>query len=82
MAADRTRGFRLGLCIYSDPGADSDPERYALMPSIQAPTQWSWSGFSWIGRSEDVLAIIDALEQIFSSDPEIQAVTRHDDVPL
>jgi len=47
-------GFRMGLCIYSDPDADPDPERYALMPSIQAPRQWSWSRFRWIDRSQEV----------------------------
>lgn len=75
-------GFCIGLCIYSDPDADADPERYALMPSLQSPRQWSWLRFRWIDRSEDVLAIIDALEQIFTSDPEIHAVTRHDDIPF
>ena len=57
-------GFRLGLCIYSDPGADADPERYALMPSLQSPRQWSWSRFRWIDRSEDVLAFINSLADL------------------
>jgi len=27
--------FKLGLCIYSEPEAKKDPERYVLFPSIQ-----------------------------------------------
>ncbi|PSB37494.1 hypothetical protein [Aphanothece minutissima] len=38
-------GFWKALWIYADPDADPDPERYALMPSIQAPRQWSWLRF-------------------------------------
>ena len=70
-------GFRMGLCIYADPGADTDPERYALMPSIHEPRQWSWSRFRWIDRSQDVMSIIDALEKIFTSDADFHAVKRH-----
>ena len=70
-------GFRMGLCIYSDPGADPDPERYALMPSFQAPRQWSWLRFRWIDQTQDELAIIGALERIFTSEVDIHAVTRH-----
>jgi hypothetical protein len=75
-------GFRMGLCIYSDPDADPDPERYALMPSIQAPWQWSWSRFRWIDRSQEVMEFVGALEKIFLSDAEVQSVSRHDDHPF
>ncbi len=37
--------FKMGLCIYSDPGADKDPERYAILPSIQQAKKWSWPTF-------------------------------------
>lgn len=75
-------GFRMGLCIYADPGADTDPERYALMPSIHEQRQWTWSRFRWIDRTHDVMSIIDALEKIFTSDVDIHAVTRHDEFPF
>ncbi len=75
-------GFRMGLCIYSDPDAAPDPERYALMPSIQAPRRWSWSRFRWIHHTQDVMATIGALEQVFINDADIHAVTRHDDHPF
>ena len=31
-------GFRMGLCIYADPDADPDPERYALIVHPGAKT--------------------------------------------
>jgi hypothetical protein len=75
-------GFRMGLCIYSDSNAAPDPECYPLMPSIQEPTQWSWSKFRWIDRPQDVMEIIGAFEKIFTTDADIHAETRHDHHPL
>lgn len=70
-------GFPMGLCIYSDSEADPEPEHYALMPSIQAPRQWSWSKFRQIDQTQEVMEIIGELEKIFTSDARIHAVTRH-----
>ena len=75
------KGFRMGLCIYSDSDTSPHSECYALMPFIQAPRQWSWSKFRWIDQRQEVMAIIGALERIFISDAGIHAVTRHDDFP-
>jgi hypothetical protein len=75
-------GFRMGLCIYSDPEAHPHPERYALLPSIQAARTWSWSKFRWIDQTQDVMAIVGALEMIFTADGDIPTVTRHDDDPF
>ncbi|MCP9934169.1 hypothetical protein KBZ08_09615 [Cyanobium sp. Candia 9D4] len=74
-------GFRMGLCIYSDPDADPNRERCALVLSIREPRQWSWSRIRWIDRSQEVIQIIEALGKIFTSDANIRTVTRHDDYP-
>ena len=70
-------GFSLGVWVYPDPDADTDLYCYALLPSLQAPWQWAWSRFRRIDRSEDVMAVIAALEQIFTRDPDIHAVSDH-----
>jgi hypothetical protein len=75
-------GFAMGLCIYSDPGVATDPERYAILPSITDQKKWSWSKFRNIDVSADVLRIMDAVERIFKADDEITLVTRHDDFPF
>ncbi len=75
-------GIRMGLCIYSDPDADPDPERYTLMPSIHDPRQWLWPSFLQSDRLQLVTTIIDALEKIFSSAADLHAVIRHNDHPL
>ena len=75
-------GFRMGLCIDSDPEAHPNPERYALLTSIHAPRQWTWSRFRWIDQSQDVMGIVGALEKILTADADIHAVTRHDDYPF
>ena len=74
--------FKMGLCIYSDPGAIQDPERYAVMPSIQRPTKWSWSKLRKVDVSEDVLEVIDIIERVFRNDKDIPVVMRHDDFPF
>jgi hypothetical protein len=73
--------FNMALCIYSDPEAKHDPERYAILPSILKEKKWSWSQFKYIDLSKNVLKIMDALEKVFKEDAEIRAVTRHDDFP-
>ncbi|WP_159816592.1 hypothetical protein [Cyanobium sp. Copco_Reservoir_LC18] len=77
MAETERNGFRMGVCIYPNPDASPDPERYARMPSIHAPREWSWSRFWWIAQSQDVMEIIDALEKTFTSDPDIHILSRH-----
>jgi hypothetical protein len=74
--------FVMALCIYSDPDAKKDPERYAILPSVHSATKWSWSKFRKIDMSENVLRIMDDLEKIFLGDKEIMRVTRHDDFPF
>src|SRR5687767_14239888 len=44
-------GFKMALCIYSDPDANPSPERYAVMPSIKDGKKWSWSKFKSIDTS-------------------------------
>jgi hypothetical protein len=75
-------GFRMGICIYSDPDAVTGPERYALMPSVREANRWSWSKFRKVDVSRDVLAMIDAIEKVFMKDKEILTVTRHNDCPF
>jgi hypothetical protein len=74
--------FNMGLCIYSDPDATQDPERYAILPSIDNERKWSWSKFRRVDVSARVLKVMDTLEDIFKRDREITAVTRHDDFPF
>ena len=72
----------MALCIYSDPDAHENPERYALMPSIQKAKKWSWSKFRNIDSTKDVLEIINIVEHVLKSDGDIPVVTRHDEYPL
>jgi len=75
-------GFEMGLCIYSDPDAKVDPEKYAIIPSIQSNTKWSWSKFRKIDISKNVLNIVNGLESVFSKDNEVFSISRHDTFPL
>ena len=74
--------FKLALCIYSDPDAEGNPEKYAIMPSIDKETKWSWTRFRKVNVSKEVLAVIDCVERTFASDTDVSAVTRHDDFPF
>lgn len=74
--------FKMGLCIYSDPEAEKDPERYAILPSIQQAKKWSWSKLRNIDNSTDVLELVAVVERVLKSDKDIFAVTRHDDYPF
>ena len=72
----------MALCIYSDPDAKQDPERYAILPSIHNEKKWSWSKFRNVDLSKNVLKVMDCLENVFREDIEVKAVTRHDDFPF
>ena len=74
--------FKMALCIYSDPDAEGNPEKYAIMPSIDKETKWSWTRFRKVNVSKEVLAVIDCVERTFASDTDVSAVTRHDDFPF
>lgn len=74
-------GFKMGLCIYSHPEVEGDPEQYCIMPSIHSEKIWVWSKFRKVDVSQNVLKIINVLENIFLADSEIIHVTRHDDFP-
>ena len=74
--------FKMGLCIYSDPEAEKDPERYAILPSVQKAKKWSWSKFKSIDNSTDVLEVVAIVERVLKSDKDIPVVTRHDDYPF
>jgi hypothetical protein len=75
-------GFKMALCIYSDPDTNPNPVRYALLPSIKDAKKWSWSKFRSIDLSSDVLGTMEAVEKTFRNDNEIHSVTRHDDYPF
>ena len=75
-------GFKMAMRIYSDPDANPNPERYALLPSIKDAKKWSWSKLQSVDMSQDVLKVIDAVESIFRRDSDIRIVTRHDDYPF
>jgi len=74
--------FKMGLCIYSDPAATKDPQRYALLPSVTRGKKWSWAKFKNVDVSKDVLEIIDVVERVLRSDKDVSVVTRHDDYPF
>jgi len=78
----KVKDFEMGLCIYSDPDATGNPEKYGIMPSIHSDKVWSWSKFKKIDVSRDVLGIIEVIEKIFLNDKEISSVTKHDDFPF
>jgi hypothetical protein len=73
--------FTMGLCIYSDPAAEKDPGRYAILPSIHDARQWSWSKFRRVDKSANVLGLMAIVERVLRQDSDIAAVTRHDDYP-
>lgn len=75
-------GFEMALCIYSDPDADSNPQKYAILPSIRNGKKWYWSKFKSIDHSSDVLKTIEAVEKLFKADSDIRSITRHDDFPF
>lgn len=75
-------GFKMGLCIYSDPDARGDPERYALLPSIEKAKKWSWLQFRKVDVSKDVIDLIAIVERVLTNDKEITAVTRHNEYPF
>jgi len=74
--------FKMALCIYSDPDAKDDPEKYAILPSIKSENKWSWSKVRSIDVSKNVLKVMDTLERVFKEDNEIKSITRHDDFPF
>jgi hypothetical protein len=71
--------FKMGLCIYSDPDAAGDPERYALVPSIHQAKKWSWSKFKKVDVSREVLELINVVERVLESDADVTVVRRLDD---
>ena len=75
-------GFKMALCIYSDPSAEGNPEKYALGPSEDKGAKWSWSKFKKIDVSKDVLSVIDIVTLAFRNDKEISSDTRHDEFPF
>ena len=74
--------FKLGLQIYSDPDFDQNPERYAIMSSISTPRKWSWRKLAMIDMTDQVSDVMDRIEALFKSDPEIGVVKRLDDFPF
>ena len=74
--------FKMGLCIYSDPEAEKDPERYAILPSIHQAKKWSWSKFRNIDNTTEVLELVAIVERVLNSDSDISRVERHDDYPF
>ncbi len=74
--------FTMGLCIYSDPDANKDPERYAILPSIHQAKIWSWKKFGYIDNSSKVLELMSIVERVLKSDSGITKVTRYDDYPF
>lgn len=74
--------FVLGLQVYSDSEPDEDPGKYAIMSSISKNKKWSWKKFRNEDVSHQVTKIMDILDSVFTDDPEIDLVKRHDDFPF
>jgi hypothetical protein len=74
--------FKMGLCIYSDPDAIKNPEKYAIISSISNNTKWSWSKFRKIDVSKNVVKVMDTIDNLFRGDDEIEKVSRYDDFPF
>ena len=75
-------GFKMGLSIYADPESEGGTGRYWLLPSIQEAKKWSWSKFSKVDVSADVLGVMEIVERLFRNDPEIASVSRHDQIGI
>jgi len=76
------KDFKMGLCIYSHPDEEDNPERYAVMSSITDEKKWIWSKLRRIDVSDNVQNIMDSIENIFKDDSEINNIMRHDDFPF
>jgi len=74
--------FVLGLQIYPDAMEDQHPEAYAVMSSVSKGRQWSWKKLRKIDLTRNVVEIMDKVERVLSSDPEIDLVKRQDDFPF
>ncbi len=74
--------FSLGLCVYSDPGTEKYPKKYAVISSVTNEKKWSWEKFKKIEMSHGVLKIMDAIEKVCREDKEIENVSRHDAFPF
>ena len=74
--------FILGLQIYSDTEEGQNPEAYAVMSSVTEGGKWSWKKFRKIDVTDNVVEIMTKVERVFSEDPEIELVKRHDDFPF
>lgn len=78
----RKDDLKMGLRIYSDPDAEGDPERYAIMSSITDGKKWSWRRFRRLDVSDKVAQVMNTVEKVFANDGEIARVSRHDDYPF
>ena len=78
----KDKEFVLGLQIYSDSEPDENPEKYAIMSSIRKQNKWSWKKFRNENVTSQVTKIMNTLDSIFTADPEIEFVKRHDDFPF
>ena len=77
----KDKGFNMGLCVYSDPDAKEDPQKYAIISSIDKPKKWSWKKFKRIDISQNVSKVLNTVEKIFREDNEIKKITRHNGYP-
>ena len=74
--------FQMGLCVYSDPSAGGNPDKYAVISSVTKETKWSWSKFRKIDVSDNVLKVMDTVEKVFREDDQIKSISRQDDYPF
>ena len=71
-------GYEMGLCVYSEPDVEGDPQAYAIMSSvIKKRSGW----FRRVDNTKPVTVIMDSVEGVFKRDPGIDTVERLDNVP-
>jgi len=59
-----------------------NPEKYAIMSSLQNDRIWSWRKLQKISVGDQVSEIIDKVESVFLKDKDITFVKRHDEFPF
>ena len=78
----RVNEFAMGLQIYSDSKPGENPEKYAILSSIDKDRIWSWQKFRKIEVGDQVSEIIDKVESVLLKDTDITYVKRHDEFPF
>ena len=74
--------FGLGLCVYCWDDTSDVPVEYAIMSSVTKDRIWSWRKFRMIDAVPVVTKLMDDVEDIMNTDPEVEVIGRTDEFPM